>query len=153
MTLVETIRAIERIAGNQPAVNTIVRNDIFRLNGKPDAKYGVFAWTQQQHTIGEDLCTFSFAFFYVDRLTFDRSNELEVQSVGIQTLDNIIRSLADAGIFAESEWTAQPFNQRFEDECAGVWATIRLQVPVGWTCPETWPDFNASEFNDDFNII
>lgn len=153
MTLLETIRVIERIAAQQPSVNMIVRNDVFRLNACPDAKYGVFAWTQQQHTIGEDMNTFAFAFFYVDRLTEDKANELEVQSVGIQTLGNIIRTLGDAGIFTENDWNAQTFNQRFLDECAGVWATVRLQVPQDWTCPETWPDFNASEFSDDFNIF
>lgn len=153
MTLIETIKAVERIAAIQPSVNMIVRNDVFRLNTCPDAKYGVFAWTQREHTVGEDLNTYSFVFFYVDRLTEDKGNELEVQSVGIQTLDNIVRTLREGGIWAEDTWTAQTFNQRFLDECAGVWATIRLQVPQGWTCAEGWPDFNASEFNNDFNIF
>lgn len=153
MTLLETIRAIERTAVRQPAVNTVVRNDVLRLNTLPDVRYGVVVWTQGQHVIGPDIHTYAFTLFYVDRLTADKSNEVEVQSVGIQTLGNIIASLADAGIYAEDSWSAQTFNQRFEDECAGVFASVRLQVPADWVCPETWPDFNASEFNDDFNII
>ena len=32
MTLLETIRLIERIAAGQPAVGMVVRNDVFRLN-------------------------------------------------------------------------------------------------------------------------
>ena len=151
MTLVETIQVIERIAAQQPSVNMIVRNDVFRLNTIPDAKYGVFVWTQREHTIQEDLCNYSFVFFYVDRLTEDRGNELEVQSVGIQTLDNIIRTLNEMGVWSEGTWTAQTFNQRFLDECAGVWATVRLQVPQGWTCAEGWPDF-GDDFSDDFRI-
>ena len=151
MTLIETIKAVERIAAIQPSVNMIVRNDVFRLNTVADAKYGVFAWTQREHTVGEDLNTYSFVFFYVDRLTEDKGNELEVQSVGIQTLDNIVRTLREGGIWAEDTWTAQTFNQRFLDECAGVWATIRLQVPQVWTCAEGWPDF-GDDFSDDFRI-
>ena len=151
MTLVETIQVIERIAAQQPSVNMIVRNDVFRLNTIPDAKYGVFCWTQREHSIAEDLCSYSFVFFYVDRLTEDRGNELEVQSVGIQTLDNIIRTLNEMGVWSEGTWTAQTFNQRFLDECAGVWATVRLQVPQGWTCAEGWPDF-GDDFSDDFRI-
>lgn len=135
MTLLETITAIEMAARQQPSINMVVRNDVFRLNTIPDAKYGVFAWTQGQHEIREDLQTFVFTFFYVDRLTADKSNEVEVQSVGVQTLGNILRSLEDLGIFPGT-WTAQAFNQRFLDECAGVFANVRLEVPTGWICPE-----------------
>lgn len=136
MTLLETIRIFEGVASRQPSVNMIVRNDVFRLNTIPDAKYGVFAWTQGQHEIGMDLQTFVFTFFYVDRLTADKSNEVEVQSVGVQTIGNILRLLDDLGIFPGTMWTAQVFNQRFLDECAGVFASVRLEVPTGWICPE-----------------
>ena len=49
MKLLDVIRIMEVAAGTQPAVNMIVRNDIFRLNTYADARYGVFAWTQGQH--------------------------------------------------------------------------------------------------------
>ena len=153
MTLLETIRIMENVARVQPSVRMIVRNDIFRMNGAPDRRYGVFAWTQQQHsgTIGNDLMSYAFSLFYVDRLTHDRRNELEVQSVGIQTLDNIIRRLNDLGIEAES-WTFQTFNQRFTDECAGVWCNVTFQVPVSLVCAEEFGDYLVSDFNDDFLI-
>lgn len=141
MTLLETINAIEGAASHQPSVNMIVRNDIFRLNTHPDAKYGVFAWTQGQHEIGMDLQTFVFTFFYVDRLTADKANEVEVQSVGVQTIGNILRLLDEWGI-PYADWTAQTFNQRFLDECAGVFCSVRLQTPVDWTCPA---DYNEEE--------
>ena len=153
MTLLETIRTFEAVAGRQPSVKTIVRNDIFRLNTLPDVRYGVFAWMQREHTITADLHTYSFVFYYVDRLTADKGNEIEVQSVGIQTLGNILASLEALGVYPEADWTAPVFNPRFLDECAGVFASVRLQVPADWVCPESWPDFNDSEFNDDFNIV
>lgn len=153
MTLSDTIKVIERVAGHQPSVNMVVENDIFRLNAKADAKYGVFAWTQGQHTasVSSGVMTFSFTFFYVDRLTADKGNQIEVQSVGIQTLDNIIRCLYDLGIYA-SEYSFQTFNQRFLDECAGVFTNVDLEVPVGSACPETFADFN-NDFNDDFLVF
>ena len=97
MTLVELIKTMEVVASHQPSVNMVVENDIFRLNAKSDARYGVFAFTQGQHTasVGSSLITYAFTLFYVDRLTNDRSNQIEIQSVGIQTLDNIIRRLDD----------------------------------------------------------
>ncbi len=151
MTLQEVIKAFEVVASQQPSVNMIVRNDIFRLNSKSDAKYGVFGWTQGQHSSSADssMFTYSFVFFYVDRLKNDRGNEIEVQSVGIQTLDNILRRLDETGIYVSSTYNFQTFNQRFLDECAGVFCNVSLQVPVTSLCSE---DFN-DVFNDDFMIF
>lgn len=153
MTLTDTIRTIETIAGNIPSVSSIVRNDIFRLNSLPNAKYAVFGWTQGQHTasVESSLITFNFTFFYIDRLTADKRNELEIQSVGIQVLDNIIRSLEMQTVYADNQYTFTTFNQRFVDECAGVFTNVALTVPVTDLCEETYADFN-DDFNEDFAI-
>ena len=100
MTLKEAIKVIEVVASQQPSVNMIVENDVFRLNAKADARYGVFAWLQGQHSASIDSNTLSllFTFFYVDRLTGDKGNQLESQSVGIQPLDNILRKLDELGM-------------------------------------------------------
>ena len=152
MTLYEVIKAIEVAASRQPSIEMIVRNDVFRLNSLPNAKYGVFAWTQGRHEIGADLQTFVFTFFYVDRLTEDKANEVEIQSVGIQSIRDILLILDEWGIPYES-WDAQTFNQRFMDECAGVFCSVRLQVPVTWNCPDAaveypqWYDPRRDEFS------
>lgn len=153
MTLKELIRTIEVVASHQPAINMVVENDIFRLNNKADARYGVFAFVQGLHntSIDSSVISYSFTLFYVDRLRNDRKNQIEIQSVGIQTLDNIIRQLDDLGIYAESDYSFQVFNQRFLDECAGVFCNVSLSVPVGSLCSETFEDFN-NDFNDDFMI-
>ena len=153
MTLLELIKTMEVIASKQPSVKMVVENDIFRLNAKADARYGVFAFVQGQHStsIDSNVITYAFTLFYVDRLRNDRSNQIEIQSVGIQTLDNIIRRLDDLGIYAETSYSFQVFNQRFTDECAGVFCNVSLSVPVGSVCPETFEDF-SDDFNDDFYI-
>lgn len=152
MTLSDTVRLIELVAGNQPAVRSIVRNDIFRLNSLPDAKYAVFGWTQGQHatSIDANLYTFRFTFFYIDRLTADQGNQVEIQSVGIQVLENVLRTLDERGVFTFGDWQFTTFNQRFSDECAGVFCSVALQVPIDFVCEETYFDFN-DDFNNDFN--
>ena len=152
MTLSGTIRYIERIALMQPSVKMVVPNDIFRLNATPSAEYAVFGWTQGQHSIGADdsYVTYSFTFFYVDRLTEDKGNQLEIQSVGITVLDNIIRTIIQAGVEVAGSYTFTSFNQRFVDECAGVFCAISLRVPLDSLCEDTYFDFN-DDFNDDFN--
>ena len=153
MTLIQVIKVFENIASHQPSVNMIVRNDVFRLNAKKDAKYGVFAWLQGQHSgnLDTSLTSFSFTFFYVDRLTSNLDNQLEVQSVGVQTLTNIIRRMEEVGLFVSTDYTLQPFNQRFNDECAGVYANVTIQVPDAGSCAESFGDFN-DDFNEDFLI-
>ena len=153
MTLKEAIKVIEEVASRQPSVNMIVENDVFRLNANADARYGVFAWLQGQHSTSIDSNTLSlqFTFFYVDRLTEDKSNQLEIQSVGIQTLDNILRKLDDLGMWVSNNYTFQTFNQRFLDECAGVFCNVTISVPVASKCPEIFADYNE-DFNEDFWI-
>lgn len=155
MTLQQVIKAFEVVASQQPSVNMIVQNDIFRLNSKSDARYGVFGWTQGQHSSSADssMFTYSFTFFYVDRLKNDVGNQIEVQSVGIQTLDNILRELDDMGIYVNSTYNFQTFNQRFLDECAGVFCSVTLQVPVMSLCSESFADFSKLDFSDDFMIF
>lgn len=137
MTLIEVINRMEQIALAQPAVKSVVPNDVFRLNTIEDAKYGVFAWTQGNHTIsleGETI-SYSFTLFYVDRLLNDRSNETEIQSVGIEVLHNILLKLSlEMGVSDESFTT---FNQRFTDECAGVFCNVSLEVGADF-CEEDY---------------
>jgi len=154
MTLTDTIRMIEAAAHGQPPVKSIVRNDIFRLNSLPDAKYAVFGWTQGTHSANADssFYTYRFTFFYIDRLTEDRSNELEIQSVGIQVLDNILRLLEENDAVPVGDWQFTTFNQRFLDECAGVFVSVGIEVPVNGLCADTFFDFN-DDFNDDFAIL
>ena len=154
MTLKDVIRTMEVVASHQPSIKMVVENDVFRLNSYPDARYGVFAWVQGQHSASVDssVVNYTFTMLYIDRLKADQSNQIEIQSVGIQTLDNIIRKLDDLGLFADSSYTFQVFNQRFLDECAGVFCNITLSVPVNTLCPEDFGDFDNS-FNDDFKIF
>lgn len=153
MTLSQTIDRIELAASKQMNVHTLVRNDIFRINAKPDVKYGCLAWTQGQHSSDEILWRFSFSLIYVDRLTDDKSNQVEIQSVGISTIDNIIKILADEGIELEGTPSYTTFNQRFLDECAGVFCNVSFSVPKNYVCADVISGDYNRDFNDDFLIM
>ncbi len=142
MTLRDTIALIEAVAASQPDVNMIVRNDIYKLNSCPAARYGAFAWTQEQHREGIDDYgpAFTFALFYVDRLTEDGGNQVEVQSTAISTLRNVIRALA--ATLEIEDWTYNTFNQRFADLCAGAFARVTIRVPADTICPEDYDTDN-----------
>jgi hypothetical protein len=136
MNLSQLIRAIEGVAMQQPSVNMVIKHDIFRINSAPDVKYGVFAWVQGQHTGSVmGLQKYSFSLFYADRLMDDGSNMTEVQSVGVETLGNILRQLENMDIEV-ADYTIQSFNQRFTDECAGVFCNVSLSVLPESRCEE-----------------
>ena len=138
MTLAQVIDIFEKVAMQQPSINMIVQNDVFRINSSPSLKYGVFAWTQGQHSGSiAGMTSFAFSFFYVDRLKEDLSNQVEVQSVGCETIGNILRALEEYDIEV-GNYTMQTFNQRFTDECAGVFCNVTLSVPQVSACPETY---------------
>lgn len=139
MNLYQVIQAIEDTAAHQPPIASVVRNDVFRLNAFPDMRYGVLAWLQGEHRASGDgeLMEWSFTLFYVDRLTADKGNEIEIQSTGISVLENVLRSLEAQGIFA-GDYTFQTFNQRFTDECAGVFCRVIFQTAKDGLCEQTW---------------
>lgn len=135
MYLQEIINRIEQAAAAQPAVKMIVRGDVYKLNAEPAAEYGAFAWTQRQHA--EDIDGFQrwrFVLFYVDRLSDDKSNAVQAQSVGCAVLSNIVRTLVASGELDAGEWTIDTFTERFADECAGAYTTITFETEASETC-------------------
>ena len=141
MTLKEFISMVESIAETQPAINDVVQNDVYKLNELKDAEYSVFAWQQRQHREEVDFWLFSFQFFYVDRLTQDSGNELEVQSIALDILSNIILTIINVGD-GEIELVDlpyyQPFTQKFKDLCAGAYVTVTFRVPKCLICSEEY---------------
>ena len=55
-----------------------------------------------------------------------------------------------AGVYDITDVAYTPFDYRFADECAGVYCTVGLSVPVNGICADTFFDFNE-DFNEDFN--
>lgn len=140
MKLIEFINAMVEIAKEQPAVRTVVHNDIYKLNALPDVEYGVFAYVQGTHRQTEDsFISFNFTLFYVDRLTEDRGNEVEVQSTGLDVLRNIILKMEELYTGSEKQPVSYvTFTERFSDECAGAYATVSFQVATADVCPEDY---------------
>lgn len=143
MTLAQLIHIFERVAMQQPSLKMIVQSDVFRINSAPSLQYGVFAWTQGQHSGNiNGMQTYNFTFFFVDRLKSDKSNQIEIQSVGCETIGNILRTLSEEYDIEIANYSIQPFNQRFTDECAGVFCNVSLSVLPTLACDEIFDNTN-----------
>lgn len=160
MTLYELVRGIEQVASAQPNINLIVENDIDKLNTLASAEYGVFGYTMGQHSTNasSDFVSYTFNLYYIDRLTEDDGNLLEIHNVGTRTLDNILRSLAHKyPAIAVGDYTFQPFLHSYTDRCAGVSVSVTIRALRDSMCCEMFGDdregfdFNA-DYNSDFFI-
>lgn len=144
MTLYDTINIIEQIALQQPNVRTAKEGNVFdHLNANPSVQYAAVILTQGQHQQDERFNHFRFSIFYVDRLESDMdSNRIQIQSTGKEVLNNIIRTLTSKFDAECDDITYQPFTQRFADECAGVFASVVIDVPVDYLCAEDYADLD-----------
>lgn len=128
MTLKEIITKIKKVAKKQCNIGYVCEGDIYSLNSLPNIDYSVIFITQQNHSITADLCEYNINLFYVDRLFGDDTNRLDIQSHGITIINNIINELSSTDIDVDVEYPVSftTFTQRFTDECAGVFATIKI---------------------------
>ena len=143
MTLFETIRSLQTIAGTNPYINSVGDGSIYDfMNANPSIKYGVFFVSQTTHRENEYFDWYGFNLFVIDRLIDDLDgNRLQVQSIAKEVLSNTIKTLCSKYLgITHNEIKYVPFTQRFTDECAGQYATLELKVPKTIICEEDFKD-------------
>lgn len=127
MNLIEIIDKLKEIALSKPNINFVGEGDIYELNNLGNIDYSVFYITQQTHNYNENTAYYQLNLFYVDRLAKDNSNRLSIHSVGMDAITNILNELTtieDVEIDYPIAFTT--FNERFADDCAGVFCTVTL---------------------------
>lgn len=90
------------------------------------------------HTVEENITTYSLTIFYIDRLSEDSSNSVNVHSTGVEVLKNIINKIIGiAGVVSvEDIYTINLFTEteRMKDRCNGAYAQITVTVLNETTC-------------------
>lgn len=127
MNLYQTAKYILSVAQHQPNVGLAYEGDIYDLNEKQDIAWPAVAVSQVTHAENGEWRGYGFNIFYVDRLTADKSNRLEVQSIAIEALSNIAKVLVESGFETQGEIRFHTFDERFDAECAGAYMEIILQ--------------------------
>lgn len=135
MTLRTIIERLKESALATPNVGGVIVNDVFLTNFWESAEYGVVAIIQREHSISENNATYRFQIAYIDRLTEDKGNEVDVQSDGVMTISNMVNVLVYEADDVEmsGEMSFSVFNERFKDECGGVLADVAFVTssPMG----------------------
>lgn len=136
MRIKKLIELLSDTAQSQPNINYVGVGNVYDLNSKPDANYGVVYITQGNTSVYENEVHYTITLFYIDRMTDNYDNRLDIQSNGMAVLTNIIHKLVDIEDEIDVNYPLQftPFNQRFIDDCAGVFTTITFITDGLTTC-------------------
>lgn len=142
MILDNVIDLIKSISEWQPNVNSVTEGSIYEaLNTTGEVDYANIHITQSKHIENENKqeITYNFILFYTDRLMADKSNKITIQSIGINVLKNILRTIeeSDEDIYI-SATDFQTFTEQFSDVCAGVYSNVSITVPIEYNCAEKW---------------
>lgn len=133
MTLYELIENIKNLGKSEPNVSFVTQGDIYELNHQQDIDYPAFVVTQGTHfgSAENGVENYGLTLFLVDRLTSDKSNELDVQSWADTGLKNIISRIEEHNLgVIQGQYTVQTFTEKFNSLCAGAYVSLNIQVQV-----------------------
>ena len=142
MTLQSLLYAITETAIKQKLIQyAAAGSDIYKLNSLTVVDWPVlFASPTGSHTVGDNTTEYEITLYYLDRLLQDGSNDIEIESVAIEGLKNLIKWIAQIQgvVEVQQEYDIRNFTETeaFSDACAGAWATIRIKTLNAIICPE-----------------
>ena len=129
MNFIQLLKKLEAYSLSLPYVHSTNLGDIYEyLNGKPNVKYASVNIDINQSTRNDNLSSYSVYLYYIDRLTEDKSNWIEIKTTAEQVLNSIVNYAAKIGD-VDDGWTINYFEQQFADYCAGGYVQFNLEVP------------------------
>lgn len=140
MTLFQIIQILKEIALAQPNIKSATDGSIYDImNTNPSVKYDVVHFSQTTHQSDEETDFYGLNIFYVSRLEDSlEDNRLQIQSIGKEILDNIIRTFCENWNIDFPVITYTPFTQKFNDLCAGCYCNLRLEIPKEIICADDY---------------
>lgn len=157
MNLYQTVQYILSVAKAQPNVGLAYEGDVYDLNELQNIAYPAVVVAQNTHAESGEWRGYGFNIFYVDRLTDDKKNRLEIQNIALEALSNIYKVLVESGFEVQGEMRFHPFDERFDAECAGMYMELVLQseeslcadgelpyIPGGGGIEPSW--FNPADY-------
>ena len=140
MTLFQIIQILKEIALTQPNIKSATDGSIYDImNTNPSVKYDVVHFSQTTHQSDEETDYYGLNIFYVSRLEDSlEDNRLQIQSIGKEVLDNIIRTFCENWNIDFPIITYTPFTQKFNDLCAGCYCNLRLEIPKEIICADDY---------------
>lgn len=140
MTLQQVLKYIAQVGISQKLINwSGAGHSIYSLNPLTIKDYPIFYVTPTgQHQYYDNFTDFSLTFYYIDRLTEDSSNDIDIFSTGIEVLKNIILALENTdGIIEVNRpilFTNFTETERLSDRCAGAFCQLTIRISNDFVC-------------------
>lgn len=126
-TVVDNIEAV--IKSVDKTVGDFLYGDIYNINHLQELNYPAVVVTNATHFADVNTVTYYFNIFYIDRLTANKSNKLDVQSTAISTLTNALQLIDDEYIVIDN-YEIHTFEEKFNDVCAGAYAKVGIKCAI-----------------------
>lgn len=125
----EIVKIIKNISLALPDVQSFYTGDVYEVNADQSVKYSSIVLTNQEHTFDNinDRFNYNFILFYIDRLTDDEANRVDVHTAAVSALKTIVQHLEDYNVII-NDFKFNLFRERFNDQCAGAYATLSIEV-------------------------
>jgi hypothetical protein len=132
MNYFELVTNILTTAKKHKYIEEVYYGDIYEFENLPSRRYSNFVLSVQNNTTSTDTTTYTFNAFVTDRLTDNKSNTLEVQSLSKTILEQIL-----AECFDSLDSTTYTFwTEKFNDLCAGCYVTFSVTLPKELICAD-----------------
>ncbi len=144
----EIIKIIKNISLALPDVQSFYTGDVYEVNADQSVKYSSVVLTNQEHSFDNinDKFQYNFILFYIDRLTDDEANRVDVHTAAVSALKTIVRHLEDYNVII-NDFKFNLFRERFNDSCAGAYASLSVDVEDN-DCNEDF-DFTYGQISPD----
>lgn len=128
MNLQNTLEYIASVAQNHPLINSSYVGSIYDLNSNTNTKYAVFAVEDIDVTKQNNTLLYNCYLYVVDRVMNDESNTIAVQTMAVNTLQEIINYIEGYSQSLEvyGSYIITPIRQKFSDECAGAYVQLKF---------------------------
>ena len=125
----EIVKIIKNISLALPDVQSFYTGDVYEVNADQSVKYSSVVLTNQEHQFDNvnDRFQYNFILFYIDRLTDDENNRTDVHTAAVSALKTIVQHLEDYDVII-NDFKFNLFRERFNDQCAGAYATLSVKV-------------------------
>lgn len=127
MNLKVFYKRFKEVALTHPLVEEVLIGDIYQLNYKT-SKYPVICCGVNSVTRYSNYTNIQCYIYYADRLLEDHSNEVDVTTTAITTLQQIINALDINVLNIDVPYTTTIFQQKFTDECAGAYVQLSVNI-------------------------
>lgn len=129
MNVRELTNIIKEVSLTQTPIKSVYDGDVYEVWDNSEVNFGSLNFGLQNISYDSNLCTYTFIFYYGDRLLQDKSNVNEIYTDGINAIQSVLNILNEQyRVDIPESINYIPFQQQFCDYLAGVYATVEIST-------------------------